>query len=221
MPQPQRQPQVSLSDALRNFSEAAQQLAQSWEHEYGQGAPNPFSAIPVPSLPNQHAAPVEPPAKVEGTAESRSTPTPEVQDMDSILQRECAVSSDMESGDEGRAQTQQDQKVCLRCFRSWKHNIQAGEDVRPCVFSQGRSGRAFKCQYCSTGRLECIAIPASITRPVMQQKAAFEGAARGADESRSHERFLEAYSNAWAAIRRTPSLQRSGRWSSRGKEGTR
>lgn len=158
MPQPQRQPQISLSDALRNFSEAAQQLAQSWEHEYGQGAPNPFSAISVPSLPNQHAAPVEPPAKVEATAESRSTPTPEVQDMDSILQRECAVSSDMESGDEGRAQTQQDQKVCLRCFRSWKHNIQAGEDVRPCVFSQGRSGRAFKCQYCSTGRLECIAV---------------------------------------------------------------
>lgn len=158
MPQPQSKPQIDLSEALRNFSNAAQQLALSWEQAYGPGSNNPFSAINVPGIQsNQHVAPHErPPAKQEAV-ETRSTPMPD-QDMDSILQRECAVSSEIESGDEGGAQTQPTPKVCLRCFRAWKHSIQAGEDVRPCTFPQGRTGRAFKCQYCSTGRLECIVV---------------------------------------------------------------
>ncbi|CAI7648020.1 unnamed protein product [Penicillium glandicola] len=97
-------------------------------------------------------------------------------------------------------------KVCIRCFNLWKTRVQAEEDIPDCVFIEG--GRRKKCQYCSTLRSQCVAIPQSITKTMMIQKHQMDTMAKeGHDHEVQRRKFTESYWDAAKQLQKRPVVQ--------------
>ncbi|KAK9850293.1 hypothetical protein MYU51_012163 [Penicillium brevicompactum] len=170
---------ISLAQALRNFGDAAHQLAAAWERQ------DRRSNIREPSMED-------------------STTAMDIQDMDSALQQHCAATADPSA-------PMQPNNTAPEACTPQQHER---EDVRPCIFKEGRG--TIKCRYCSAGRAECIILPLNITEPLLKRKAEWEAIPTDHPERFAvNERFREVYAEAWKAVRRTPSLQRTGRWMGR------
>lgn len=159
---------LSLVQALRNFGDAAYQLAASWERHH-RAPDNPLPTTQDASTQVDHVSPQGSPSlEREPSVEDTGTAIVDTQNVDSVLQQQRDVSTDVTAQTQslnaasGAIIPRHEGKLCLRCFRSWKRYIQAGEDVRPCIFQERRG--TIKCRYCSVGRAQCIIVRSFLAR---------------------------------------------------------
>lgn len=116
---------LSLVQAVRNFGDAAHQLAAAWERQDRRSNIDPASNIQVVSAQMDTINPHISPSFHREPSMEDSTTAMDIQVMDSALQQHCAATADPSAptqpdntAPEARKPQQHESKLCLRCFRS-------------------------------------------------------------------------------------------------------